>query len=154
MVRRFDQGAAELSERVGHGKLVGSLYRNQRYAAVQERDPTLLHPAGGTWKYQEGALYAMHRAALARTAATVLSPQGPAAGLEAGLEMVDTMASALAPKEHLVLAKSGHIRVYDAGALVRERRPKAPRLTDAQLRARHRRRGSGRGRRGGGRRGR
>lgn len=147
MTGTFDPRMAQLADRVGYGDLVGSLYRNQRYAAVQERDPTLRHPHGGSWRYQETALYATYRAGYAEIARTVLTPAGPAPGMQRAVEMVDAVASGNAPRETTVLARSGAVRVYDDGRLVAHRAAKVPRLTDAQLRAGGRR--SGRGRRRG-----
>lgn len=141
----FEARTVELGQRVGYGPLVGTIRRSQVYAKYQHERPDLVHPTGGQWKYQEAALYALHKAALARVAASVLAPTGPTGGMDDAMKLIEGMAYALTPKESGALAGSAHLQVRDGGRVVRNHPPEVPRLTEAQLRARR----GGRHRKGG-----
>jgi hypothetical protein len=54
-------------------------------------------------------------------------------------ERLDDDSARLTPKETTVLARSGHPTVTDEGALVYDRAPEVPRLSDEELRAIHNR---------------
>lgn len=147
MAGTFEARTVELGQRVGYGPLTGTIRRSQVYAKYQHERPDLVHPTGGQWKYQEAALYALHRAGLVRVAASVLAPTGPSAGMDDAMQLIEEMAYALTPKESGALAGSAHLQVRDGARVVHNHPPKVPRLTDAQLRAGRRRGGKG-GRRG------
>lgn len=96
--------------------------------------------------YQEATLYSNAAGYLSRIAEQVL-----AVGTDAG--MIDAMESfagdsgQACPKELTLLAHSDHPMVTSNGAVVYDRPPEVPRLSDAELRSLHSRRVSAGGER-------
>lgn len=133
----FDARIRLLADRVGHGRLSGSVERNQAYAQVQHEDLALHHPHGGQGKYQETALLAEHGRYLQAIADKVLDEQGPVREMARQMERFDGDSGQLAPKDTTVLARSGHPVVRSGGEIVYDRPPEVPRLSPAELRALH-----------------
>lgn len=135
----FDARIGELQRRVGVGKLVGRLYREGPYAAVQHERLDYRHETGGP-KYQEGPLYANFSRYLQMIADGVLSPEGPERAMADAMENLNQLSAAAAPKETTALSKSGHVTVSSGGRVVIDRPPQASTSDNpARDRARQRR---------------
>lgn len=134
MARRstFDQRIRELADRVGSGRLVGTVERNQAYAQVQHEDLSLRHPNGGQAKYQETALLGQHQQYLQAIADAVLEGHMEQA-MGRMMERFDGDSARLAPKDTTVLARSGHPVVRSGNRIVYDRPPEVPRLSPAEL---------------------
>ena len=140
----FDERMAELAESVGEGVLRGSVEVDQVYARYQHEGLDLRHPQGGQAKYLESPLYEKHRDYYQRLAEHVLD-----GGLsQAMIENVESLSLEVydkAPFEFGDLKASGHPTVTRDGAILYDRAPMQARLTDQQLRAKHKLRRLGEG---------
>lgn len=96
------------------------------------------HPNGGQAKFLETALHQHASEYLETLAARILDGGGTEAMSEV-VEKLDNDSAGLTPKESTVLARSGHPTVTDEGAVVYNRAPEVPRLSDDELDAIHRR---------------
>lgn len=128
----FDARLAELARRVGSGRLVGSVERDQAYAQYQHEGIELRHPQGGQAKYQEQALLGGHRDYLQHLADHVLDG-GLVDAMAQVMERLDDESAALTPRDTTVLARSGAPVVRSAGRVVWSRPPQVPRLSDVEL---------------------
>lgn len=130
----FVQRIDELRRRIGKGKLVGAVVVDQVYAQNQHQSAWFKHPRGGKAFYLRDPLLANQDRYLQALASNVLNG-----------DLTRTMAQNM---EHLVSAQrddtpvltgalktSGAPRVEDNGAVVYQRPPITPRLTEEQLRA-------------------
>lgn len=131
----FDGRMAELAQRVGSGRLSGSVERDQAYAQFQHEDMSLVHENGQA-KYQETALLAGHEGYLRTLAGAVLDGDLEQTMAEV-MERLDGDSAALTPKDTTILARSGHPRVRSGGQVVFERAPEVPRLSEEELRYVH-----------------
>lgn len=136
----FFERIEELIENVGDGTLRGSVEVDQVYAHVQHEDLSYEHPRGGGPKYLEQPLHTNHRDYLQRVADATLDPEGPASGMAEAMESLSSEVAVHAPVEFGDLRESGHPKVTSQGEVVFDRPPAAHRLTDAELRAKSRRR--------------
>lgn len=71
-------------------------------------------------------------------AKTVLEPGGPADGMRHAVDHISDQVAVLAPVEFDDLRRSAHPTVTDDGAIVYDRPPEQPRLTEEQLKAKSR----------------
>jgi hypothetical protein len=138
----------ELKALVGEGTCTGAVERDQVYAHYQEARLDLKHPNGGQAMYQEGTLYQKASEYLETIAGTVLDA-GPDEGMAEVVEQFAGDSGEACPKELTLLAHSDHPTVTSNGAVVYDRAPEVPRLSEAELRELHRGRGHPYGRRAG-----
>lgn len=96
----------------------------------------LRHPNGGQAKFLETALHTHANTYLETIAAQILEG-GAVEAMTDAVEQLDDDSASLTPKEATVLARSGHPTVTDNGAVVYDRAPEVPRLSEAELRAIH-----------------
>lgn len=132
----FDARMAELSEKVGDGKVRGGVEVDQVYAQYQHEGLDLRHPRGGQAKYLEQPLYGNHRGYLQDIASRVLR-EGPVRPMSEAMEDLSGQVAEHAPVEFWDLRMSGHPTVARGGAVVYDRPPMQARLTPAQLRAKN-----------------
>lgn len=130
----FAERIDALKALVGEGDLGGKLVVDQVYAHYQHEGMDLRHPHGGQAKFLETALH--QGGYFDQIAATILDGGGRQAMVDA-VEKLDNDSAALTPKEATVLARSGHPTVTDNGAVVYDRAPEVPRLSEQELRAIH-----------------
>ncbi len=133
-----------LQAQTGDGQLAGKATVDQRYAEVQERDESLSHPRGGQARYLETATVARQDRRFRRIADSTLRDGIRTGMIDAVGDIADDVA-VLAPLDENDLRRSAATTVVDAGAVVHSRPAAVPRLSDAQLREKSRRR-SARGR--------
>ncbi len=133
----FDAALARLSEAVGRGRIRGSVVVDQVYARYQHEGLDFQHPRGGQAKYLEQPLYANAPLMLQDIAARVL-PRGDVKGAMAdAMEDLSGEVFDRAPIEFLDLRASAHPTVRQGGALTYDRPPMQARLTEQQLKAKH-----------------
>jgi hypothetical protein len=130
----------ELSDQVGHGHLVAKVEVDQVYAHYQEVGEELRHPRGGRAYALRDALYERNDEHMAALAERAITPDGSdlARGMEHVAEAVGDGYHEFAPVEIGVLRASDHPTVTDDGAVVYDRPPAVARLTEDELRLRHR----------------
>lgn len=145
----FDAGTRELGDRVGHGMLEGKVEVSQVYAASQHEGGWVTgpnagvaivnHPRGGGPKYLEQPLLEKGTGEYPRRlAARALEPDGLRRAMIDNMEDLARQVSERAPVEFEDLRRSGHPTVTSDGALVYDRPPEVPRLSDEELRAKKR----------------
>jgi hypothetical protein len=132
------QRLAVLERNVGHGALAGQYRVDQRYAAYQHNTEGLRHPRGGGPRYVSIPLESRHREWY-RGLASGLLDGSVAARMAEAMDDLDGQVRILAPLDQNDLRRSGAYTVTDDEAVVIQRGPDVPRLTDAQLRAKGRR---------------
>lgn len=128
-----------LLAQVGDGPLEMHLHVDQVYARYQHEGLEFAHPRGGMAKYLEVPFFAHaggHLSALAD--GTLDNLRGAAVRVA---EAMDDDMHDNAPVEFDQLRRSGHPTVTDNGAVVYDRPPDVPRLSEAALRAKSRARG-------------
>ena len=128
----FAERIDELSKVVGSGQLEGKMEVDQVYAHYQHEGMDLKHPHGGQAKFLETALHAGADTYLQSIADRVLDG-GAVDGMVEAVDQLDTRSAQLTPKEATVLARSGHLTVTDQGAVVYDKPPEVPRLSEAEL---------------------
>lgn len=133
--RRLDT----LEQNVGRGDLRGTYFVDQRYAAYQHVHKGLNHPRGGGPDYVSIPLEARHREWYRGIASGLLNGSSTARMAEA-MDDLDSQVRILAPVDENDLRRSGAYHVTDDGAAAITRAAEVPRLTDAQLREKARRR--------------
>ncbi len=138
----FDSRIEQLQQRVGFLPARAALEVDQVYARYQHEGLDFRHPRGGQAKYLEIPLYVETPGYLRDVAARVLE-DGLDAPLEAVAEDLSGQVFDHAPVEFLDLRASGHPRVLRGSTVVYDRPPMQPRLTEAQLRAKHKLRALG-----------
>jgi hypothetical protein len=105
-------------------------------AHYQEVRLDLKHPNGGKAMYQEETLYANASDYLQTIADQVLSG-GVDEAMADVMEKFANDSGAACPKELTLLAHSDHPTVTSNGALVYDRAPEVPRLSEQELRSLH-----------------
>lgn len=133
----FEARIDELLERVGDGRLRGTVTVDQVYAAYQNFREDLRHRVGKA-RFLSDALSTGHRAYLQEIADHVLEPAGPVHGMAQACEALAHSAATQTPVELFNLARSQAITVRDQGAVVYRRAARQGRLSEAELRALHR----------------
>lgn len=136
----FDAAMARLSRDVGVGTVRGSVEVDQVYARYQHEGLDFRHPRGGQAKYLEQPFYANAPVYLQDIAARVLHGDLTQAMADC-MEDLSGEVFDHAPIEFLDLRASGHPVVTQGGAVVYDRPPMQARLTEQQLKAKHRLRG-------------
>jgi len=132
-VKRFREGLREISDRVGHGSLKGSVEVDQVYAHYQHEGLTFHHPDGGEPLYLLTPLFAkgtqdyMHR--LAERAFRDIH-----GAMVDNMEDLSGEVFLRAPWEFGDLRASGHPVVSVNGAVIYDRRPNVERLGPDDLR--------------------
>jgi hypothetical protein len=133
MTKTFDQGLQELSEKVGHGDLVGRVVVDQVYAHYQHERLDLNHPRGGGPKYLEQPLFEHRDEYMEKLARSLFDDvrKGMEHCMEdlAGIGGVEGHAPFLWGDLH----HSAHPSVEDDGTVVYDRPPQVHRLTKAEL---------------------
>lgn len=138
----FEARLDELAEKVGEGRLTGSVEVDQVYAQYQHEGLDLRHPRGGQAKYLEQPLYENYGDYYRALADNVLEGS-LAAAMEDNVEDLSGHVFDLAPVEFYDLRGSGHPTVSSDGEVVYDRPPIQARLTPAELRAKDRLRALG-----------
>lgn len=139
----FDAALARLSEAVGIGRIRGSVVVDQVYARYQHEGLDFKHPRGGQAKYLEQPLYSQAPLYMRDLAARVLPSGDVVQAMADCMEDLSGQVFDLAPIEFLDLRASGHPTVTQGGAVKYDRPPMQARLTEAQLRAKHKLRSIG-----------
>ena len=130
----FGDRIQELIERVGDGRLRGTVTVDQVYAAYQNFRTDLRHPVGKA-RFLSDALTENYHHYFEEIARHVLEPGGPVHGMQQACESLANTAATQTPVELFNLARSQAITVRDKGAVVYHREPRQRRLSDAELRA-------------------
>jgi hypothetical protein len=138
-VGTFDERIRRLAEDVGTGRLVASCEVDQVYAHYQHEGLDFDHPRGGQAKYLEQPLFERRTGYLQRLARETLSPGGPVRAMTHAADDLVSAVAEKAPVEFGDLRASGHGKVVDDGTVVYDRPPEVPRLSDEELRVKHRR---------------
>lgn len=131
---QFAERMAELGERVGDGKLTGSVVVDQVYAQYQHERLDLQHPQGGKAKYLYDPLVDNHPTYLQNIANDVLD-SGPEEPMKRAMSNLSAEVFLNAPTELGDLRRSGSPRVYDGQALVSMTPPIQRRLTPSEMKA-------------------
>lgn len=141
----FDAALAKLAQAVGVGTVRGSVVVDQVYARYQHEGLDFAHPRGGQAKYLEQPLYANVPLYMQDIAARVL-PDGDV--VQAMADVTEDLSGEVfdrAPIEFLDLRASAHPVVTQGGAVKYDRPPMQARLTEVQLKAKHKLRAIGDG---------
>jgi hypothetical protein len=134
----FNQRIDELIQQVGVGSLVGKVEVDQAYAHMQHEDLTLKHTHGGQALYLTQPLLDHLDSYLETLARTTFDEKGPAEGMKDNMEHLSEQVSIKAPIRYGALRQSAHPSVTSDGAVVYDRPPVVPRLTEQQLDEEHR----------------
>jgi hypothetical protein len=138
MAGDFQERTNELLELVGDGDLEIKVEMNQVYAGYQHRGISrftgrpLVYHRGGESHFLHNAMINGSDAHLEKLAASF--PEVRRGAVEVAGD-VRSAAEANAPVEFHNLARSGHETVTDDGAVIHDRPPDVPRLSDEALRA-------------------
>lgn len=132
-MKRFTDGVTELSQRVGHGPLVGRVEVNQVYARYQHEGLDFKHPQGGQAKYLEEPLYSNSGDYMRRLAKDTLDGD-LTTSMAHNMEDLAGEVYKKAPFEFGDLKASPHPSVTSAGAVVYDRPPMIHRLSEEELR--------------------
>lgn len=106
-------------------------------AHYQHAGLDLKHPNGGQALYQEQPLYSNVGTYLGQIAEAVLDTGVDAAMIDV-VEQFASDTGAATPKELTLLAHSDHPTVTSNGAVIYDRAPEVPRLSESELRELHR----------------
>jgi len=139
MADTFGDRMISLGDQVGHGTLTGRVEVDQVYAHVQHEELSYHHPRGGGPLYLQQPLYDSSNTSLQRLADHTLDGDLTRAMADSMEELSDKVAEH-APVEFDNLRRSGHPTVTSDGAVVYDRPPQVPRLTEDELRAEDRNR--------------
>lgn len=139
MAGTFGDRLADLADQVGHGTLIGRVEVDQVYAKIQHEDLSYHHPRGGGPLYLQQPLYDSSNTSLQRLADHALAGDLTRAMAD-GMEGLSDKVAEYAPVEFDNLRRSGHPTVTSDGAVVYDRPPQVPRLTEDELRAEDRHR--------------
>lgn len=130
----FQERIEELIERVGDGRLRGTVTVDQVYAAYQNFRLDLHHRVGKA-RFLSDSLTEGYRDYFQSVADHVLEPAGPVHGMVQACEALANTTATRTPVELFNLARSQGITVRDKGAIVYHREPRQRRLSEAELRA-------------------
>lgn len=143
----FQQGTRDLEEKIGHGKLVGSVVVDQIYSAAQHEGYWVTgplaghvirkHPRGGQAKFLEQPLFEKTDDYMRNLADAVLDGFLVQAMAENMEDLADEVFDK-APRENDILRNSAHPEVHDDGRLAYDRPPLYPRLSREELKELHR----------------
>jgi hypothetical protein len=136
----FGARVDELKEKVGRGKLTGSVEVDQVYAQYQHEGYDLHHPDGGKPSYLRDPLFEKSDKRMQKLADNLIT--------EEGSNIKDAMADAMedlsndvyeqAPWEFGDLRASGHPMVKDDDETIYDRAPRVHRLSEDELREKSR----------------
>lgn len=126
----------ELERQVGTGTLSFAVEFDQVYAKIQEVRDDFKHPRGGQAHYARDGLL-MHTDEYLQTIADHFL-EDPVKGCIEAVEVQARRSENLAPVEYVNLRRSAHPTVTDDGAIVYDRPPDVPRLSDDELDAQRR----------------
>lgn len=134
---RFTESMDALIEQA-EGRRTASVTVDQVYAHYQESRPELHHPDGGQAFYLRDSVYlGNHMATLARS---LIDEYG--LGIDTGMrEVAENIARGVyqrAPREFNDLRRSSHVRVTRGDSVTYERLPEVGRLSEGDLRLKHR----------------
>jgi hypothetical protein len=132
----FEAALDRLSDAVGHERVRGKVEVDQVYARYQHEGLDFKHPRGGQAKYLEQPLYANVALYMRDIAARVLPDGDVVRGMADAMEDLSGEVFDKAPIEFLDLRASAHPTVRQGG-IVYDRPPMQARLTEQQLRAKH-----------------
>lgn len=110
------------------------------FAEVQERHREFNHPRGGKAGYLGDHLVAQSQRYMRELAERLVTPDGSEIQ-QAAKDIADDLSAAVrrnAPIEFDFLRRSGHATVTDNGEVIHDEGPEVPRLSDEDLRERHR----------------
>ena len=130
-----------LAEQVGDGDLVMRCEVDQRYAEAQERNRDFEHPRGGKAAFLGDHVVASNQRWMRELAERLVTPDGSEVQ-QAAKDIADDMSAEVrrdAPVEFDFLRRSGHATVTDNGRVIHDEGPEVARLSDEELRHRHRR---------------
>lgn len=130
----FVQKIDELLERVGEGKLSGTVQVDQVYAKYQLLREDLNHSVGNA-HYLSRPLNEKHPEYFQRMADRLLDPGGIVSGMISACESLAGSAATQTPVEAFNLARSGSVTVRDQGAIAYHRPAQQGRLSEEELRA-------------------
>lgn len=136
MAGDFGARIDELKALVGEGNLVGQVNVDQVYSHYIHERLDLNHPRGGQAKFLETALYSNASEYMNGIADKVLEG-GARDGMVDAVEKLGKHSGELTPKLLTLLAHSDHPKVTDNGAVIYDRSPEVPRLSDAELEELH-----------------
>lgn len=155
MAGDFQQRTADLADMVGHGKLEGKVEVDQVYAAAQHEGVWATgplagvvirnHPQGGQAHFLSEPLIADAPQSMQRLADHTLEPDGLHRAMEDNVEDLSGRVHDKAPREFGDLRDSAHPTVTDDGRTVYDRPPVRPRLSEAALKEKAKRRRLGEG---------
>lgn len=131
---RFDVRMQQLAERVGTGKMTGSVVVDQVYAKFQHESLDLRHPNGGQAKFLSEPLMKHHREYLTFVAERLLR-EGPEAGMKQSMDYLSAEVLLNAPVEFGDLRRSGSPSVTDGATEIYRKPPIQRRLTALELAA-------------------
>lgn len=134
MASTFGDRIEELKARVGRGTLRGKVEVDQVYARYQHEHDEFKHPDGGKAHYLRDPLYANVDDYMRAVARTTLTEGGPKEGMKEAVEDLSAKVYEEAPLEFGDLKASGHPSVTSDGAVVYDRPPRVPRLSEEELR--------------------
>lgn len=129
----FQERTDELIDRVGQGRLRGTVRVDQVYAAYQHFREDLNHRVGMA-RYLSYPLADGYRRYFQAIADEVLEPGGPVHGMVQACEALAHAAATKTPVQDFNLARSQGVVVRDQGAVVYRREPRQRRLSEAELR--------------------
>ena len=157
-MKSFEEGTRALEQVVGHGRLTGSVVVDQIYALPIESGYWRTGPlAGVTNQPRHGgethalanALEAIAEPSLRHVGQNIFRSDALGGfGVQAMAEAMEHLSAEYherAPREFEDLRNSGHPIVHDDGRLAYDRPPMRPRLSDAALAEKNRRRALGEG---------
>jgi hypothetical protein len=129
-----------LRDNVGGGTLKGHLEVNQRYAAAQHWHPEWRHPDGGSAYYLRDPFFARITRYMEHLADSLLDEEGKgfSSSMMDNMENLSDAVYEHAPWEFADLRASGHPSVTHNGDTIHDRPPRQPRLTESELKAKHR----------------
>jgi len=133
----FATAMKELREKVGTGRLTGSVTVDQVYAHYQHEHPEFHHPRGGEAFFLQTPFYDYYRTYLTSFARSVLRDGGKGS-LMSSMEHLSDQVEVKAPVEFADLRRSGHPQVSLNGHVIKDREPKVHRLTKEELRIKSR----------------
>lgn len=133
----FQQRINDLIDRVGSGRLRGTVTVDQVYAAYQHFREDLTHRVGKV-RFLSDPLNTGYRSYFQSVADHVLEPGGPVHGMTQAVESLANASATQTPVELYNLARSQAVTVRDQGAVVYHRDARQRRLSEAELRALHR----------------
>jgi hypothetical protein len=139
----FDGRINQLIGQIGGPHVDGIIEVNQVYAHRQHEDTMYKHPHGGQAKYLEGPLFARASFYLAYMADHMLDTGGPAKAMEHILNDLADKARDRTPIWGDDLRRSYHLVVTVNGAVVYDKPPEQHRLTQQEIREKHRLLGPG-----------